>query len=111
MGTKQDMGASLEELEKAGREELPPIADAFTGASTALAGISSHGLFSSEGPFAPNLPRTHFQSLVDALVTSTRRSGDVLSDVADALVTTARDFARTDDEIAAAFTDAGGTLG
>ena len=37
------MGATLEELEKAGLTELPPIADSFTLASTTLSGISTGG--------------------------------------------------------------------
>jgi hypothetical protein len=36
VGKKQDMGANLEELEKAGLSEPPPIAESFTAASTAL---------------------------------------------------------------------------
>jgi hypothetical protein len=104
------MGASLEELEKAGLSELPPIAQAFTGASTTLSGVSTYGLFVSGGPFSKNLPETDFGALADAMVSATRKCGSVLDDVAEALVTTARDFARSDDEIAAAFTQAGGTL-
>lgn len=110
MGIKQDMGASLEELEKAGLSELPPIAAAFTAASTALSGISTSGMFVSDGPFAHSSPQASFEALVSAMVDATRRSGSVLDDVAAALVTTARDFARTDAEIKAAFVAAGGTL-
>lgn len=110
MGTKQDMGASLEELEKAGMVELPAIADAFTGASTALSGISTSGMFVNDGPFAQNCPQTQFDSLIEAMTASTKRSGDVLDDVSAALVTTARDFAKTDADIKAAYVAAGGTL-
>ena len=110
MGTKQEMGASLEELEKAGLVELPAIADAFSGASTALSGISTSGMFIDSGPFSANCPQVPFDDLVDAMVASTRRSGSVLDDVSEALVATARDFARTDEAIRAAFVAAGGTL-
>lgn len=110
MGTKQDMGANLEELEKAGLSELPPIAESFTAASTALSGISTGAMFTSGGPFASNNPADEMSSLMSALVSATQKSGAVMDDVADALVTTARDFARTDDEIRAAFLAAGGTL-
>lgn len=104
------MGANLEELEKAGLSELPPIASSFTGASTALSGISTGGMFASGGPFDSNNPADEMEMLMTALVSATRKSGSVMSDVAEALVTTARDFARTDDEIRRAFVAAGGTL-
>lgn len=110
VGSKQEMGASLEELEKAGLVELPPIADSFTQASTALAGLAVSAMFDARGPFATSSPKVHAEALADALVSATRKSGNVLDEVAQALVTTARDFARTDDDIAAAFTAAGGTL-
>lgn len=104
------MGANLEELEKAGLTELPPIADSFTLASTTLSGISTGGMFISGGPFDSNNPQADMADLMGALVSATQKSGSVMNDVADALVTTARDFARTDDEIRAAFVAAGGTL-
>lgn len=85
MGTKQEMGASLEELEKAGLVELPAIADAFSGASTALSGISTSGMFIDSGPFSANCPQVPFDDLVDAMVASTRRSGSVLDDRAGQL--------------------------
>ena len=110
MGTKQDMGANLEELEKAGLSELPPIADSFTLASTTLSGISTGGMFTTGGPFDSNNPKDDMVALMDALSSAAQKSGAVMSDVADALVTTARDFARTDDEIRQAFVSAGGTL-
>lgn len=110
MGDKQAMGANLEELEKAGLTELPPIADSFTGASTSLSGVSAGGMFAGGGPFSDNSPASDFATLMDALTAATRRSGSVMGDVADALVTTARDFARTDGEIRDAFVAAGGTL-
>lgn len=110
MGIKQDMGANLEELEKAGLSELPPIADSFTSASTSLSGIATTGMFATGGPFSDNSPSADFSSLLSALESAAQKSGAVMDDVADALVTTARDFARTDDEIRAAFVAAGGTL-
>lgn len=110
MGIKQDMGANLEELEKAGLTEIPPIADSFAEASTSLSGISTGAIFTTGGPFSSNSPADDMASLMSALVSATSKSGSVMSDVADALVTTARDFARTDDEIRAAFVAAGGTL-
>lgn len=111
MGRKQEMGASLEELEKAGRQELPAIADAFTTASRSLSGISTGGMFAAGGPFDSNNPQDEMADLMSALVSATQKSGAVMNDVGDALVTTARDFARTDDEIRQAFIAAGGTLG
>ncbi|WP_224275257.1 hypothetical protein [Nocardioides lacusdianchii] len=104
------MGANLEELEKAGLSELPPIADSFTLASTTLSGISTGGMFTSGGPFDSNNPQSDMADLMGALASATQKSGSVMNDVADALVTTARDFARTDDEIRSAFVAAGGTL-
>jgi hypothetical protein len=110
VGQKQDMGASLEELEKGGLSEVPAIADAFTLASTTLSGISTAGMFTTGGPFDSNNPKDDVAALMSALTSSTQKSGAVLTDVAEALVTTARDFARTDDEIRQAFIAAGGTL-
>lgn len=110
MGSKQDMGANLEELEKAGLSELPPIADAFSAASRSLSGITTSSMFASGGPFSDNSPSGDFAALMSALESATQKSGSVMSDVADALVTTARDLARTDDEIRMAFVTAGGTL-
>lgn len=104
------MGANLEELEKAGLRELPPIAASFTQASRSLSGISTAGMFTTGGPFDSNNPSDDMAALMGALVSATQKSGSVMTDVADALVTTARDFARTDDEIRAAFIAAGGTL-
>jgi hypothetical protein len=104
------MGASLEELEKGGLSEVPPIADAFTLASTTLSGISTGGMFADGGPFSTNSPKVDVDALLGALSSAAQKSGSVMSDVADALVTTARDFAKTDDEIRQAFLAAGGTL-
>lgn len=104
------MGANLEELEKAGLSELPPIARSFTTASTSLSGISTSGMFTTGGPFASNSPADEMAALMSALSSAAQKSGSVMSDVAEALVTTARDFARTDDEIRQAFIAAGGTL-
>lgn len=104
------MGANLEELEKAGLSELPPIADAFTRASTTLSGIGTAGMFATGGPFDSNNPKDDVAALMSALSSATQKSGSVMNDVAEALVTTARDFARTDDEIRQAFLAAGGTL-
>lgn len=104
------MGANLEELEKAGLSELPPIADAFTLASTTLSGIGTAGMFTTGGPFDSNNPKDDVAALMSALSSAAQKSGSVMNDVADALVTTARDFARTDDEIRQAFLAAGGTL-
>ncbi|SEB59936.1 hypothetical protein SAMN04489844_0641 [Nocardioides exalbidus] len=104
------MGASLEELLKGGLTEVPPIADAFTNASTTLSGISTGGMFADGGPFDSNNPKEAMASLMSAMASSTQKSGAVLDDVAQALVTTARDFAKTDDEIRRAFIAAGGTL-
>ena len=104
------MGASLEELEKGGLTEVPAIANAFTDASTTLSGISTAGMFAEGGPFDSNNPKDAMATLMSALTSSTQKSGAVLNDVAEALVTTARDFARTDDEIRQAFVTAGGTL-
>ncbi len=110
MGREQDMGGSLEEIEKAGLTELPPIASSFRAASTALSGIRTSSMFVTGGPFGSNSPADAFGSFLDAMTATTRRSGNVLDDVAEALVTTARDFARTDADIRAAFEAAGGTL-
>lgn len=110
MGRKQMMGASLEELEKAGLQLMPPIAEAFSGASKALARIDVRGPFLDDGPFLWNSPASSFESLSEEMVSATRKSGEVLDEVATSMVRTARDFARTDVEIAAAFKRAGGTL-
>lgn len=112
MGREQDMGANLEELYKGGTTELPPIAESFTSASSSLDGVNARAGFtrSEKIGLGATGPMAAFDSLVDALVSTTKKSGDVMNDVATNLVKTAQDFAQTDADIRDAFLKAGGKL-
>ena len=106
------MGANLEELYKGGKSELPPIADAFLAASRSLGDVNARTGFTRPDGIGVGVtgPMAAFDSLVDALVSTTRKSGEVMNDVADNLVTTAQDFANTDDDIRRSFLAHGGEL-
>ena len=108
----EKVGANLEELYKGGKTELPPIADSFAGAASTLAGLSTSRLFEHDSALGlgGSGPSSAFDSLCDAIVSSARKSGEVMQDVADAVVTTAQNLARTDDEYRRAFILAGGDL-
>lgn len=109
---KQDIGANLEELYKGGKQELPPIAKSFHDAASVLLGASAAGPLShhAELGLGSSGPVAGYDDLKHAIASCCKSSGDVMTDVAAAIVTTAQNLAETDAEIRDAFIKAGGKL-
>ena len=108
----QDIGANLEELYKGGAQEFPPIAQSFHSAGSILVTASATEPLShhAELGLGSTGPSAGYNELKNAIASCCRNSGDVMDDVAAAIVKTAQNMAETDAEIRDAFLKAGGKL-